>query len=164
MKKRRYACNCGKLFYEKYSFLPRYQQRTSRITAFIASILHIPQSIKKTARQTNVSTATVNRILDTIHYTRDKLPNSLSIDEFKGNANTDKYQCILVDPVKHKILDVLPDRTQNHLIKYFSSIPKQERHHVKYFVCDMWKPSQNWHWHIFPTLRLSLINIILFLT
>ncbi len=37
LRKRRYVCKCGKRFYETYSFLPRYFQRTSRLTAFIVA-------------------------------------------------------------------------------------------------------------------------------
>lgn len=140
LKKRRYHCCCGKHFYEPYSFLPKYFHRTNRLTAYIASILHTNQSVKDVALQTNVSASTVSRILDSISYSRQKLPEAISIDEFKGNAATGKYQCILVDPLKHKILDILPDRTQNHLVSYFYSIPRAERYRVKYFVCDMWAP------------------------
>lgn len=107
LHKRRYVCMCGKRFYETYHFLPRYFQRTTRLTAFIASSLHNSQSIKETARQTNVSTATVGRILDTISYSRRKLSTTASIDEFHGNASASKFQCILVEPMKHKILNIL---------------------------------------------------------
>ena len=55
LRKRRYVCKCGKRFYESYSFLPRYFQRTARLTAFIATSLHNSQSIKETARQANIS-------------------------------------------------------------------------------------------------------------
>lgn len=137
LHKRRYVCMCRKRFYETYHFLPRYFQRMTRLTAFIACSLYNSQSIKETARQTNVSNTTVGRILDTISYSRRKFPTTISIDEFRGNASTGKFQCILVDPIKHKILDILPDRQHNHLVSYFSSIPKDERHRVKHFVCDM---------------------------
>ena len=50
----------------------------------------------------------------------------LSIDEFKGNAGGQKYQCILVDPIKHSVLDILPSRSQTQLVSYFRSIPKKE--------------------------------------
>lgn len=140
LKKRRYVCSCGKRFYETYRFLPRYFQRTSRLTSYIASVLHRSQSLKETARQTNVSAATVGRILDTISYSRQKFSTALAIDEFRGNASTGKFQCILVDPHKHKVLDILPDRKQEHLSAYFAAIPKDERYRVKHFVCDMWKP------------------------
>ena len=156
LHKRRYVCKCGKRFYETYSFLPRYFQRTSRLTAFIASCLHSSQSIKETARQTNVSTATVGRVLDTISYSRRKFSSVLSIDEFRGNASTGKFQCILVDPIKHKVLDILPDRKHNHLVSYFSSIPKDERHRVKHFVCDMWKPYVEMAHTYFPNAEVII--------
>ena len=156
LRKRRYVCKCGKRFYEIYSFLPRYFQRTSRLTAFIASCLHSSQSIKETARQTNVSTATVGRVLDTISYSRRKFSTTLSIDEFRGNASTGKFQCILVDPIKHKVLDILPDRKHNHLVSYFSSIPKDERHRVKHFVCDMWKPYVEMAHTYFPNAEVII--------
>lgn len=156
LRKRRYVCSCGKRFYEKYTFLPRYFQRTPRLTAFIASALHDSQSIKSVASKANVSTATVNRILDTISYPRQKFSTVLSIDEFKGNASTGKYQCILVDPIKHKVLDILPDRTQNHLVSYFYSIPKKERYGVKYFVCDMWQPYIELAQIYFPNAKIII--------
>lgn len=156
LRKRRYHCSCGKHFYESYSFLPRYFQRTNRLTAYIASILHTNLSMKDVALQTNVSASTVARILDSISYSRQTLPEAISIDEFKGNASTGKYQCILVDPLKHKILDFLPDRTQNHLISYFYSIPKIERYRVKYFVCDMWTPYIDLAKIYFPNAKIII--------
>ena len=156
LRKRRYHCSCGKHFYESYSFLPRYFQRTNRLTAYIASILHTNLSMKDVALQTNVSASTVVRILDSISYSRQTLPEAISIDEFKGNASTGKYQCILVDPLKHKILDILPDRTQNHLISYFYSIPKIERYRVKYFVCDMWTPYIDLAKIYFPNAKIII--------
>ena len=156
LRKRRYHCSCGKHFYESYSFLPRYFQRTNRLTAYIASILHTNLSMKDVALQTNVSASTVARILDSISYSRQTLPEAISIDEFKGNASTGKYQCILVDPLKHKILDILPDRTQNHLISYFYSIPKIERYRVKYFVCDMWTPYIDLAKIYFPNAKIII--------
>jgi len=156
LRKRRYVCKCGKRFYESYSFLPRYFQRTARLTAFIATSLHNSQSIKETARQANISTATVGRVLNTIAYSRRKFSTSISIDEFRGNASTGKFQCILVDPVKHKVLDILPDRQYSHLVSYFSSIPKDERHRVKHFVCDMWKPYIELAYSYFPNAEVII--------
>lgn len=140
LRKRRYACSCGKKFYEKYDFLPKYFRRTARMTAYIAKELHSSSTLKSIAQRCNVSTATVNRILDTISYERPRLHEAISIDEFKGNAETGKYQCILVDPIKHNVLDILPSRSQANLSAYFRQLPRDERHRVKYFSCDMWAP------------------------
>ena len=55
-----------------------------------------PFPLKQIAELTGVSVQTVCRLLDTICYPPpDQLPQALSIDEFKGNASTGKYQCIL---------------------------------------------------------------------
>jgi transposase len=56
------------------------------------------------------------------------------------NADTGKYQCILVNPKQHYITDILPDRTQSHLSAYFREMNRSARHRVKFFVCDMWQP------------------------
>ena len=156
LRKRRYTCSCGKRFYENYSFLPKYFQRTSRLTAFIADALHDTRSITSVAKMCNVSTATVNRILDTISFGRPKIPYVLSIDEFKGNADGQKYQCILVDPLKHSVLDILPSRSQVHLTSYFRDIPKTERYRVKFFVCDMWKPYTELAQSFFPNASIVI--------
>ena len=156
LRKRRYVCSCGKRFYENYSFLPRYFQRTSRLTAFIADALHDTRSITSVAKMCNVSTATVNRILDTISFGKPKIPQVLSIDEFKGNADGQKYQCILVDPIKHSVLDILPSRSQAHLTSYFRDIPKSERYRVKFFVCDMWKPYTELAQTFFPNADIVI--------
>jgi transposase len=78
--------------------------------------------------------------LDTISYTIPSLLECISIDEFKGDTDAGKYQCILVDGKKHCILDILPYRTQSHLSAYFRELNRAERHRVKFFVCDMWQP------------------------
>lgn len=156
LKKRRYACPCGKRFYENYSFLPKYFQRTSRMTAFIADALHDTRSITSVAKMCNVSTTTVNRILDTISFGCPSIPYALSIDEFKGNAGGQKYQCILVDPVKHFVLDILPSRSQTQLVSYFRNIPKKERYRVKFFACDMWKPYTELAKTFFPNATIVI--------
>ena len=84
----------------------------------------------------------------------DQLPQALSIDEFKGNASTGKYQCILVDPKKRRILDILPDRTQSHLADYWRNIPRKERLKVKFFVCDMWRPYTELAQTFFPNATI----------
>ena len=156
LKKRRYSCSCGKKFYEKYNFLPKFFRRTSRMTAYIAKELHSSSTLKSIAERCNVSTATVNRILDTISYDRPRLHEAISIDEFKGNAETGKYQCILVDPIKHNVLDILPNRSQADLAAYFRQIPKDERYRVKYFSCDMWEPYVDLAQAFFPNATVVI--------
>lgn len=156
LRKRRYLCPyCRKRFTEPYSFLPSYHRRTRRLAFYIVSLLRQTFSLKQIAELTGVSVQTVCRLLDTICYPPpDQLPQALSIDEFKGNASTGKYQCILVDPKKRRILDILPDRTQSHLADYWRNIPRKERLKVKFFVCDMWRPYTELAQTFFPNATI----------
>lgn len=156
LHKRRYVCSCGKKFYESYEFLPRYLHRTKRLTWKIADLLHETVSLKSVAKASNVSVTTVCRILDSIHYSCPPLKEAVSIDEFKGNARTGKYQCILVNPKDHSIMDILPDRTQSHLASYFREIDRAQRLRVKYFVCDMWQPYVDLAHTFFPNAKVCI--------
>jgi len=140
LRKRRYACPCGKRFFESYDFLPRYHRMTNRLVHFICQELTKVTSMTSIAQTTNVSISTVTRIFNYINYSVPTLSEVLCIDEFKGNAETGKYQGILVDGKKNKVLDILPGRSQSHLVSYFKAIPKKDRHNVKFFVSDMWQP------------------------
>lgn len=143
LKKRRYRCTCGKRFAENNNFLPRYHRMTNRLSAFIIDKLRSEIPYVAVARELNISTNTVTRIFDTVGYAQKSLPNALSIDEFKGNTGGEKYQCIITDPVKKVVLDILPERTEAYLAKYFAKFSKSERENVNYFVSDMWKPFAN---------------------
>ena len=156
LKKRRYQCKCGKRFFEKYDFLAHYQQRSIRLTKYIVNELRNTTTIKEVARRANVSSTTVTRILDTIHYTCPSLKDSISIDEFKGNAETGKYQCILVNPKQRFIMDILPNRTQAHLASYFKEMNRSERYRVKFFVCDMWQPYVDLARIYFPNAQIII--------
>jgi len=139
LKKRRYICSCGKKFYEHYDFLPKYHRMTNRLVAYIVSELSNAVPVTFVAKKSGVSSTTANRIFDHVHYSRpSSLPKVLAIDEFKGNAGGEKYQCILVDPKKKHILDILPDRKQGHLIDYIKGYSRHERLKVQFFICDMW--------------------------
>lgn len=139
LKKRRYVCTCGKKFYENYEFLAKYSRITTRLVAYIVLELSNTLPVSLVAEKANVSPTTVNRIFDHVKYSRPRsLPKVLAIDEFKGNAGGEKYQCIFVDLKSNRIFDILADRKQSHLIDYIKSYSRHERQKVQFFVCDMW--------------------------
>ena len=135
LRKRRYRCDCGKRFFEKNTFLPRYYRSTSRLVAKIITAFHETVSASKIGTQFNVSGATAMRYFKYVSFRPTKLSEVLSIDEFKGNSGGQKYNSIIVDAEKHKVIDILPNRFENDLIRYFSQF--QSKTDVKYFVCDM---------------------------
>lgn len=138
LKKRRYVCSCGKRFYEKLDFLPRYHRMTNRLAACVIDELKNNYSVSSVADELNLSSHTINRIFDHINYSISSLPEVISFDEFKGNSGGSKYHCIIVDPVSHKVLDVLKDRKFHVLSSYFKQF--KNRSNVKYVVIDMWRP------------------------
>ena len=157
LKKRRYLCSCGKRFYERYDFLPRYHRMTNRLAQYICQELSKLTNMSSVAKMANVSITTVSRIFNHVNYSApSSLPKVLCIDEFKGNAETAKYQCILVDGDKNRILDILPNRTQSHLVNYFKEIPRSERYRVKFFVCDMWQPYVDLARVFFPNTKIII--------
>lgn len=136
LRKRRYACiHCGKRFAERNTFLPRYYRMTSRLIMTIIDAFRKVLSASEIAACYNISTTTALRYFDVVNYRCGKLPAILSIDEFKGNAGGQKYQTILADLEQRVIADILPNRYESDLIRYFKQFPS--RTDVKYFVCDM---------------------------
>ena len=135
LRKRRYRCSCGKRFFEKNSFLPRYYRVTSRLVA------EIMYSFKKLIPATeigsrfNVSAVTAMRYFNLFNKKPTTLPEVISLDEFKGNSGGQKYNSIVADPKNRRVLDILPNRYERDLVQYFSQFPN--KNDVKYFVCDM---------------------------
>lgn len=80
------------------------------------------------------------RIFDQICFPAPKhLPEALGIDEFRGNANKEKYQVILTDLSTGKVIDILPDRRESTITRYFLKYSREERDKVKVFVSDMFR-------------------------
>lgn len=137
IRKRRYVClDCGKRFYEKNSFLPRYQRTTQRLWANVITALGDVKSMKQIAKENNISGSSVARIFDNISTkTISKLPKVIGIDEFRGNSGGEKFNCILTNPSKREILDIMPKRQSEDLYKYFSTF--SNRNEVKIVTMDM---------------------------
>ena len=135
LHKRRYRCGCGKRFFEKNPFLPRYYRITSRLVAQIIQEFRKIVPATEIGSRFNVSAVTAMRYFNCFNQKVKELPEVLSLDEFKGNSGGQKYNSIVVDPKNRKVLDILPNRYENDLIKYFSQFPSKTN--VKYFVCDM---------------------------
>lgn len=113
---------------------------TNRLAAYIIERLRNTDSFTKVSKETGRSVSTVIRIFDLVSFSKPELPDVVSIDEFKGNANKNKYQVILTDSKTHRVLDILPKRTKYELITYFKQYDQEKRANVKYFVSDMYKP------------------------
>ena len=118
---RRYVCKeCGKRFSETNSFAPKYHRVTLRLINEIFKKTESERSFTSIAKEVNLSVTTVIRFFDMLAFSRpEKLPEVLSIDEFKGNTGKEKYQVIITNPADGTIYDILPDRKQSQLVSYF---------------------------------------------
>ena len=136
IKKRRYVCEeCGKKFYEENYFLPRYHRITNRAVGKIINDFRASHTAKDIGADNNVSGQTALRYFKLVNYSCSELPEVLSIDEFKGDADGEKYQTLLTDAKEHTIIDVLPNRKKSDLIRYFRKF--KNRKDVKYVIIDM---------------------------
>ena len=109
-------------------------------------------TFKYIAQKNNVSLQTVIDILEShINPVRKTLPEVICIDEFKNLRSAEgKYAFLILDPLAHKVVDVLEDRKTETLEKYFYSIPWDERKKVKYIVSDMYYPYRTLIKQFFP--------------
>ena len=89
------------------------------------------------AKENGISVSTAIRYFKLVQYGSYTLPRVLSLDEFKGNADGEKFQTIITDAEHHVVLDVFKNRKSRDLIQYFLRFPRKERLKVQYVVMDM---------------------------
>lgn len=149
LRKRRYVCKaCGKRFSEDIDFLPRYYRMTTRLAFYVLSELSSTCSFKSVAESVNLSISTIIRIFDKLSYSLSALPRVLAIDEFKGNTNHEKYQCIITDPENKRVLDILPNRYKTDLTSY---LLKFDTSNTSIFISDMWPTYRDLSKDLFPS-------------
>lgn len=153
LRKRRHVCpSCGKRFDEHIDFLPRYRQFTNRVNLQILDQLRECRSIKSIAKDNNMSPPTAAKIINEIDFKTGKLPEVLAIDEFRGNAEGEKFQCILADPKNRRVVDILPTRKhemiRHYLLKY------NNRKDVRFVVMDMTGGYRKLMHEMFPQAKI----------
>lgn len=155
-RKRRYRCPCcGKRFYESNYLIPKWHRITNRLAAQCISMFSCKQSRKEIAHSLGVSESTVGRWIALRDYSKPKLlPKVLSIDEFKGDTEYGKYQCILTSPLDKCIIDILPTRYSSQLYEYLHQFPNRKQ--VKYVVMDMNKEYLRIAKQLFPDAKVVI--------
>lgn len=136
-RKRRYVCACGKRFAEENPVVERYQ-RFSKEWNQMAQIRSVKgKTFKETAIQYGTSVSTMMRRFDRIVpktlEEKQSLPPVIAIDEFKGNADKEKFQLIIADAMTKKPIEILPDRKQETIEAYL----REHGANVKVVVMDM---------------------------
>lgn len=138
IRKRRYVCkHCNATFTEENPYIKRYCHFPNRL--YIESLTESfrLQSFTSVAKRLGVSVTSIIRWFDKLICPHPKLPECIAIDEFRGNAGREKFQCNVADPVKHQVIDILPSRNTEDLCKHFLEYPYKERAVVKKIVMDL---------------------------
>lgn len=155
VRKRRYICkNCNSTFTEDNPYIKRYCHFPQRFYLEALKETFDLQSFSAIARRFGASVTSIIRWFDNINYPKAELPSCIAIDEFKGNAGGEKFQCNLADPVKHKIIDILPNRDSEDLCKYFLDYPYEKRAKVKKVVMDLSTLFRSVAKKIFPEAKI----------
>lgn len=164
--KRRYHCPCcNRHFNESFSLLPKHCRITNRLSFFAIHLFGERQSIQSISALVGISNSSIFHRMKDISYPKpNRLPKVLSIDEFKGNAEGQKFQAILTDADHHKLFDVLPSRSQVALMQYFQSFPNKKE--VRYFITDMNKVYRDIALAYFPnaTIVIDKFHVIRYVT
>jgi transposase len=165
-RKRRYRCPCcGKRFYERNYLLPKWHHITNRLALLTMHQLEVRISRKELANMMGVSPSTVARWLTLLEFGKpERLPSVLSIDEFKGNTEYGKFQCILTAPKERRVVDILPTFAESDLRQYLSAF--QNKRSVRYFVTDMKKEYVSLAKSLFPnaTIVIDRFHVVRYCT
>ena len=120
LKKRRYRCMaCSHTFFESLSFIERYQRHTVMLAQEVLTLTS-EMSFTHAGNLTGLSTNRVLRMFDQRNIPVSKvLPRAIAIDEFKGDADKERFQTIIVDVENREIIDILHDRRAETIENYF---------------------------------------------
>lgn len=147
LDKQRFLCKyCNSTFIAETPLIDFHKQISNNIKLTITLELMEKGPEKDIAKRNNVSSSTVNRILDSI--TDDKpiknnghLPQILGIDEFKATSDTiSKMAFIIVDQDNKNIFDINNSRRSKDIEKYFKHYSLKERNKVQFITMDLYKP------------------------
>ena len=147
LDKQRFYCKyCHSTFIATTDLVDFHKQISNNTKLSITVDLMKKGSEKDIAYRNNVSSSTVNRILndisnDTIVKNNGHLPSILGIDEFKATKDTkSKMAFIIVNQENKNIFDINNSRLSLDIEKYFKNYSLKERKKVKFITMDLYKP------------------------
>lgn len=144
INKKRYHCyNCGNIFTEDLNINTENGSISKSLLIKIRKeLLKYNQNFKSIAEECGVSSQTVinelKKISEMVPERIINLPRVISFDEFKADTNEGKYAFVLNDPIHKRVLDILPSRKKEYLLKYFTYC--NNRHSVEFVISDMYEP------------------------
>lgn len=140
VKKQRYICKkCKKKITSTLDFVDKNCIISHNVRREITRKLKEMKSLKQIAVEENVSSTTVQRILDNYVIEIPKYDMStIYFDEFKGNASKEKYQLAIYDK-NHKLVTILKDRKSSTIKEFL----KKYINEIKLVSIDMFMQFRN---------------------
>ena len=161
LDKQRFLCkNCNKTFTASTNFVDFHKQISNDTRTSVILDLMTKDSEKNIAKRNNISTNSVNRILDDISddkYVKNNgsLPISFGIDEFSATNDTiSKLAFIIINQDSRNVFDINNSRLSKDIYNYFSRYQKSERNKVKFITMDLYKPYYSLMHKLFPNAIL----------
>lgn len=163
LAKQRYLCKaCGHSFTAETQIVDRHCHISTRTRQWIAHQCNQRLTEQYISEMASVSTTTVRRVIDqTAQAIRQRpthaLPQHLSFDEFKSVKSVDSAMSfIFCDAVSHRVIDIVEDRKQSALMRYFLRYDRSARYRVKTVTIDMYAPYINVVQACFPNAKLII--------
>lgn len=161
LDKQRFFCkHCNKTFTASTNIVDFHKQISNDTRTSVILDLMTKDSEKNIAKRNNISTNSINRILDDISddkYVKNNgsLPTSFGIDEFSATKDTiSKLAFIIVNQDSRNIFDINNSRLSKDIYKYFSRYQKYDRNKVKFITMDLYKPYYILMHKLFPNAIL----------
>ena len=119
IKKQRYVCPvCNKRTTSSIDIMDRNCSISNEVKDEIRRKLSEMKSFTQIGREENTSISTVMRIFHDIGVPHQELDyETVYLDEFKGNADKEKYQLAIYD-TKHILIDILKDRKSSTIREF----------------------------------------------
>ncbi|MEY8371349.1 ISL3 family transposase [Aerococcaceae bacterium 50-4] len=162
LKKQRFKCkHCEGTFIARSSIVHKFDSISILSKNKIAAELTETQFMKLVGQRYHVSSNTVARILlkaaNGLDPKGNYLPEHLSIDEFKSVDDVEgAMSAILVDPHNKRLIDIIEDRKQHSLIRYFHRYSREARAAVKTISMDLYSPYLGVDKACFPNAKIVI--------
>ena len=161
LDKQRFFCkHCNKTFTASTNIVDFHKQISNDTRTSVILDLMTKDSEKNIAKRNNISTNSVNRILDDISddkYVKNNgtLPMSFGIDEFSATKDTiSKLAFIIVNQESRNVFDINNSRLSKDIYEYFSRYQRTDRMKVKFITMDLYKPYYVLMHKLFPKAAL----------
>ncbi len=145
---KRFRCDCGKTVMQHNPFMkrsPKYKLTLNAKKAIIELLKeNIPSSL--IANMVGLSDQTVLNVIKEINPNPRPLGSILCIDEFsyKKVRGKNNYGCLLINGDTNRIIDVLPDRKDDTIVRFLNNATsKLKENPIKYVCMDMYEPYRN---------------------